>query len=247
MSRKKNKSPFTKTTKIVSVKTNSDAKQERINLPKKIEAKKSKRIGLIRILNQSPVSNRLQKINLIATTILAIISALLAILTFNQAIKIEGMQQILESYKPYVSIKVSYFMIKSDSLFFSGTLKNYGQRGASNIQVEYYTILDSNIHLEPENTSLYLSPYEEFKYTDSFSCKKYFNPLDSFANFTRFQNIYVAFKIKYTDNVLNDIDSTYEIWTKQKFKGNLLIFEPSTDTVITFVKSVIRNHVNKDF
>src|SRR5215472_16679851 len=90
--------------------------------------------------NRNPPSNRLVKVSIYLTSLLTLVTTLLAALTFHQAERIEGMEEVLQSFKADVRFVPNSITVQRDSIKVDGKIQNFGTRAALNVTMELYNL-----------------------------------------------------------------------------------------------------------
>lgn len=157
-------------------------------------------------------SNVLQKVYMISSLLFSVATIVLAILTINSYAKIEGMKDVLETFKPKVRMSINDFIITQDSLKMKGTIKNYGTRGAINIVTDVYIVswdgvkclsFRSDTLAQLEDSEADLVYPASSRYSEHIFPTFFFNDSD-------LQRFAIATKTIYTDAVTDKRDSAYD-------------------------------------
>lgn len=119
------------------------------------------------------VSDKIQIISIICTSALSIIAIIISILTL-----VQNNKMIFESNKPYLSIFSKVINFSSPYLYL--VLKNFGNSGATIIDIKYDNVLLSYLERKPFSNmkNVFIAPNQSFVYPLNFD-----KDLDKTINF----------------------------------------------------------------
>lgn len=105
------------------------------------------------------ISDKIQIISIICTSVLSIIAIIISVLTLLQNNKM-----IFESNKPYISIFAKAISFTSPRIYL--VLKNFGTSGATILDIEYDEVLDSYFKKKPfeHMKNIFIAPNQSFMY-----------------------------------------------------------------------------------
>ena len=105
------------------------------------------------------ISDKIQIISIICTSVLSIIAIIISVLTLLQNNKM-----IFESNKPYISIFTKAISFTSPHIYL--VLKNFGTSGATILNIEYDEVLDTYFKRKPfeHMQNIFIAPNQSFMY-----------------------------------------------------------------------------------
>lgn len=186
-----------------------------------------KKWQILKRLNSKPPSNVLQKFNIYVSILFTLITGSLAVLAYNAAVSIEGMNQVLKTFKANVRVTPKRVYIHKDTIFVQTVIKNYGTRIASQISSFSYFISDNYIYNVPvSSVQGDILPSENYFYDFHFLRTKEVSDKEV-AKFI------IASKVVFFDPTTSEYDSTYS------FSSNLYYSLDSVKVVICNQEEVL--------
>jgi hypothetical protein len=185
--------------------------------------------------NNTPPSNRLQKISIYTSVLLTAVATVISLITFNQSQRIEGMEDVLRSFKSDVRFVPGVIAKQKNGLNVSGRMKNFGTRAAYNIQMEFYFLTPKHVFWEEaKNGGIELAAGDDIHYS---------NLIDrpDIKNLQDFSYCHMVTKINFIDVVTSQNDSTYLFLTTNKvINDSVIIFRAAIDKEIEVIQKEIR-------
>lgn len=141
----------------------------------------------------------LQNLSLFFGMAMTLFTGALAWMTFTTQTEIKGMKEILATFKPDVRAFPTKTTIKNDTLFTSINVTNLGTRAAKDFVSYVYFVTETDVVVVKHH-------YETIAINETIVVDANLTSPD--MSYENIKNTHMAIKLKFTDVVTNNIDST---------------------------------------